>query len=214
LPTGATAFLQLKAIEALGRLRTPGCEKILRRIVEGKQVWRWSFPSELRIVAAQALEKIDPEWAQHFIPKSGLNAAELAIRPLDIEAASHATRQRRYARLRLDRPVSAETVNLKENCSVEISEMNLGGGIAISDQRLHPGTVVSLKMDTNSKPVRAQAIVRDANMQARAFEVIDMDLEERARLRKLLIQIGNILKAASPENRTRNRGRTILTPSS
>ncbi len=214
LPPGATAFLQLKAIEALGRLRTPGCEKLLRRIVEGKQVWRWTFPSELRIVAAQALEKIDPEWAKHFLPKSGLSVAELAIQPLDIEVNSNVMRQRRYARMRLDRPMSAETMNLKENCEIEIPEMNLGGGVAVGDQGLHPGTIVALRMNTDSKPVRAQAIVRDANMQARAFEVIDIDLEERARLRKLLVQIGSILQAASPDNRGRNRGRAILTPSS
>ncbi|MGB8849002.1 MAG: hypothetical protein WCC76_04750, partial [Candidatus Acidiferrales bacterium] len=214
LPQGATAFLQLKAIEALGRLRTPGCEKLLRRIVEGKQVWRWTFPSELRIVAAQALEKIDPEWAKHFLPKSGLSVAELAIQPLDIELNPTVMRQRRYARMRLDRPMSAETMNLKENCDIEIPEMNLGGGVAVSDQALHPGTVVALRMSADSKPVRAQAIVRDANMHARAFEVVDMDLEERARLRKLLVQIGSLLKAASADNRGRNRGRTILTPSS
>jgi hypothetical protein len=214
LPPGATAYLQLKAIEALGRLRTPGAEKLLRRIVEGKQVWRWTFPSELRIVAAQALEKIDPDWAKHFLPKSGLSVAELAIQPLDIEMNSTVMRQRRYARLRLERPMSGETMNLKENCEIEIPEMNLGGGVAVSDQALHPGTIVSLRMSADSKPVRAQAIVRDANMHARAFEVIDIDLEERARLRKLLVQIGSVLKAASSDNRGRNRGRTILAPSS
>ena len=214
LPPGATAFLQLKAIEALGRLRTPGAEKLLRRIVEGKQVWRWTFPSELRIVAAQALEKIDPDWAKHFLPKSGLSVAELAIQPLDIETNSTVMRQRRYARLHLERPMSGETMNLKENCEIEIPEMNLGGGVAVSDQALHPGTIVSLRMSADSKPVRAQAIVRDANMHARAFELIDIDLEERARLRKLLVQIGSVLKAASSDNRGRNRGRTILTPSS
>jgi hypothetical protein len=110
--------------------------------------------------------------------------------------------------------MSGETMNLKENCELEIPEMNLGGGVAVSDQALHPGTIVSLRMSADSKPVRAQAIVRDANMHARAFEVIDIDLEERARLRKLLVQIGSVLKAASSDNRGRNRGRTILTPSS
>jgi hypothetical protein len=213
LPPGTTAFLQLKAIEALGRLRTAEAEKLLRRIVEGKQVWRWTFPSELRVVAAQALEKINPDWARNFMPKSGLNPAEMAIQPLDAEASTLVTRQRRYQRMRLDHALSAETTNLKENCDIQIPELNLGGGVAISDQRLHPGTVVGIKMETQSKTVRAQAIVRDANMQARAFEVIDMDLEERARLRRLLAQIGSVLKAASPDSRSRSRGRTILTQS-
>ncbi|MGB9402355.1 MAG: hypothetical protein WCA98_02365 [Candidatus Acidiferrales bacterium] len=210
LPHGATAYLQLKAIEALGRLRTAGADRILRRIVEGKKVWSWTFPSELRIVAAQALEKIDPEWAKDFLPKSGLGVAELALQPLDIETNSNVIRQRRYPRLRLERPMNAVTMNLKENCTIEIPEMNLGGGVALSDQRLHPGTVVALRLNPNQKSLRAQAIVRDANTQARAFEVVDMDLEDRAKLRRLLVHIGSILKATSPDNRNRNRTRTLL----
>jgi hypothetical protein len=211
LPQGATAFLQLKAIEALGRLRTPAAETILRRIVEGKRVWSWTFPSELRIVAAQALERIDPDWAKNFLPKSGLGVAELALQPLDIDNSASVIRQRRYPRLKLERAVSAETINLKENYEFEIPEMNLGGGVALGDPRLHPGTVVSLKMNAGQKPLRAQAIVRDANTQARAFEVVDMDLDDRAKLRRLLIQIGNVLKSTSPQNRGRNRSRTLLT---
>jgi len=127
-----------------------------------------------------------------------------------LDSHSPCIRQRRYERLKLEHPVAATTLNLKENCQVEIPEMNLGGGVAVSDQRLHPGTVVALRMVTNNKPVKAQAIVRDANTQARAFEVVDMDLEERAKLRRLLVQIGNILKSASPSDRNRHRGRTLL----
>jgi hypothetical protein len=174
-------------------------------------VWSWTFPSELRIVAAQALERIDPDWAKDFLPKSGLGVAELALQPLDIENSASVIRQRRYPRLKLERSVSAETINLKENYEFEIPEMNLGGGVALGDPRLHPGTVVSLKLNAGQKALRAQAIVRDANTQARAFEVVDMDLEDRAKLRRLLIQIGNVLKSTSPQNRGRNRSRTLLT---
>jgi hypothetical protein len=211
LPPGTTAYLQLKAIEALGRLRTASAQKTLRRIVEGKQVWRWTFPTELRIVAAQALEKIDPDWAKNFLPKSGLSVAELAIQPLDIDANSSCIRQRRYPRMKLDHVLTGETMNLKDNCDVQIPEMNLGGGVSLSEQNLHPGTIVALRLNpANQKPVKAQAIVRDANTQARAFEVVDMDLEDRAKLRRLLVQIGKILTAASPEKRSRKRGRTIV----
>ncbi|HUJ82936.1 MAG TPA: hypothetical protein VLW83_13700, partial [Candidatus Acidoferrales bacterium] len=206
--------LQLKAIEALGRLRTSSAQKTLRRIVEGKQVWRWQFPAELRIVAAQALEKIDPDWAKDYLPKSGLSVAELAIQPLDIDANSNCIRQRRYPRMKLDHSLAGETMNLKENCEIQIPEMNLGGGVTLSEQSLHPGTIVALRLNpANQKPVKAQAIVRDANTQARAFEVVDMDLEDRAKLRRLLVQIGKILTAASPERRSRKRGRTIVTSS-
>ena len=106
--------------------------------------------------------------------------------------------------------MAAETLNLRENYEFQIPEMNLGGGVALGDPRLHPGTVVSLRLNSGQKPLRAQAIVRDANTQARAFEVVDMDLDDRAKLRRLLIQIGNILKSTSPQNRGRNRSRTLI----
>ena len=210
LPSGGTDYLRLKAIEALGRLRTTGAEVLLRKISEARKAFRWANPSELRVVAAQAMEKIDPEWVRSFIPKSGLSVAEFSIEPLDADPESSAIRQRRYPRLRLEHPVSATTTSLKDNCQLEIPEMTLGGGIAVCEQSLYPGSIVSLKMNTSAKSVKAQMIVRDANTQARAFEVVDMDLEERAKLRKLLVQLGNAQKQSTPKERSRRSQRTIL----
>jgi hypothetical protein len=210
LPRNSSNYLQLKAMEALGRLRTSGAEAVLRRIAEARKTFRWANPAELRIVAAQAMEKIDPNWVRNFLPQSGLSAAELSIEPLDADPSSSATRQRRYPRLRLERPVSGATTNLKENFRVEVPEMALGGGVAISEQNLHPGSVVEIKLNAGQKQVRAQTIIRDANTQARAFEVIDMDLDERGKLRKLLVQMGNALKESKPQDRNRRGPRTIF----
>jgi hypothetical protein len=214
LPKDGTDFLRLKAIEALGRLRTAGAEAVLRKIAEARKTFRWANPSELRVVAAQAMEKIDAEWVRSFLPRSGLSLAEYALEPLDADPNSSAIRQRRYPRLRLEHPMPATTTNLKENCHVEIPEMTLGGGIAVCEQSLHPGSIVGLKLTGTQKPVKAQTIVRDANTQARAFEVLDMDLEERAKLRKLLVQLGNVQKQSSPKERSRRGTRTIVPTSS
>jgi hypothetical protein len=211
LPKDATDYLRLKAIEALGRLRTTGAEAILRKIAEGRRAFRWASPSELRLVASQSMIKIDPEWVRHFVPKSGLSVAEFSIEPLDVDPESPAIRQRRYPRLRLEQHVNASTLNLKENCQVDIPELALGGGVAICEQSLHPGSIVTLRLATSQKPVKVQAIVRDANTQARAFEVVDMELEERAKLRKLLVQLGTALKASTSKERTRRTSRTIST---
>lgn len=209
IPKESTIYLQLKAMEALGRLRTAGASTVLRRIIEARKTWRWAYPAELRIVAAQALEKVDPEWLHDFMPKSGLSASELSIEPLDVDPSSSATRQRRYARLRLEQPVPGLTINLKENCRIEVPEMALSGGIALSEQSLHPGSVVDLKLTAGQKQVRAQTIIRDTNTQARAFEVIEMDLEERTKLRKLLVQLGYAPKEAKPQDRNRRGPRTL-----
>src|SRR5271154_6397387 len=212
LPKDATEYLQLKAIEALGRLRTAGAESILRKIAETRRAFRWASPSELRLVASQAMEKIDPEWVRDFVPRSGLSVAEFSIEPLDVDQESSAIRQRRYPRMRLERSVAATTTNLKENCRLDIPELTLGGGVAVCEQSLHPGSLVNLKLTTSTKSVKVIAIVRDANTQARAFEVVDMELEERSKLRKLLVSLGNVMKQTSPKARVRRGTRTLITP--
>jgi len=212
LPKGGTEYLQLKAIEALGRLRTAGAEAILRKIAETRRAFRWASPSELRLVASQAMEKIDPEWVRAFVPRSGLSVAEFSIEPLDVDKESSAIRQRRYPRLRLEHSVAATTTNLKENCRLDIPELTLGGGVAVCEQSLHPGSLVSLKLTTSTKSVKVLAIVRDANTQARAFEVVDMELEERSKLRKLLVSLGNVMRQTSPKARARRGTRTLITP--
>ncbi|HEY4878661.1 MAG TPA: hypothetical protein VIH97_06035 [Candidatus Acidoferrales bacterium] len=213
LPKDGTDYLRLKAIEALGRLRTPGAEAILRKIAEGRRAFRWASPGELRLVASQSMVKIDPEWVRAFVPRSGLSVAEFSIEPLDADPESPAIRQRRYPRLRLEQHVAATTTNLKENCLLDIPELALGGGVAICEQSLHPGSIVTLRLTTSQKPVKVQAIVRDANTQARAFEVVDMELEERAKLRKLLVQLGSVLKASTSKERARRAARTISSSS-
>lgn len=207
---GQSGYLRLKAIEALGRLRTMAAEATLRKIAEAKKAFRWAHPSELRLVAAQAMQKIDPDWVRAFVPRSGLSTAEFSIEPLDPDPNSSAIRQRRYPRLRLEYPVAASTIGLKENCQIEIPELTLGGGVAVCEQSLHPGSLVGLRMSAEQKNIRAQTIVRDANTQARAFELVDIELEDRAKLRKLLVQLGNTTKQATPNDRNRRSTRTIL----
>lgn len=208
-PKGGTEYLRLKAMEALGRLRSPHASALLRKVAESRKTWRWAYPSELRLVAAQALQKIDPDWANNFLAASDLSASEFSIEVLDTDPASSALRQRRYPRLRLDQPMWANTTNLRENFRVEIAEITLGGGVAICEQSLHPGSVVDLKLNAAQKGIRALTIVRDANTQARAFEVVDIDMEERAKLRKVLVQLRSALKESTPNERSRGH-RTIF----
>jgi hypothetical protein len=215
LPQGSTEYLQLKAVEALGRLRVRGSEGTLRRILETRQVWRWQYATEFRIVAAQALNKIDPEFMEDFFPRSGLSESDLLLEPLDPDPSSPAARQRRYLRLSLDSPITGVTTGLKENYPVEISEMNLAGGVAVSERGLHPGSIVALKLNTQGKTLKFRVVVRDANTQARTFEIVDAESDERTKLRRVLIQLGRPLSSALLDDRSRRKSRTILTgPSS
>jgi hypothetical protein len=173
-------------------------------------VWRWQYPTETRIAAAQALSRIDPAMAMEKVSASGLERKDLALEPTDPEGAASAIRQRRYARLKLARNVQAVTTNLRENFRLSIPELNLGGGIGSGERHLAPGSLLSLKISQGVRSIKAQAIVRGARPQAMAFEFVDMDLDDRNRLRKILLDVGGLPITAAVTNRTKRRGRIQL----
>jgi hypothetical protein len=188
LPAGAASYLRVKSLEALGRLRAPESINTLRRIVEAKKIFGWANPQELRIAAFQALAKMEPEWARSFLPESGIEAGELTLEPLEIPASSKFVRQRRHARIRLQKSVAAVSTNLKQNCRLEIKTASLAGGLATTNMHLAPGTKVQLRMQLGLRNVQATALMRDYRAQDMSFEIIDIGLEERGRLRKLLME--------------------------
>jgi hypothetical protein len=188
MPTDAAPYLRVKALEALGRLRAPESINTLRRIVEAKRIFGWANPQELRIAAFQAMAKMEPEWARKFLPESGIGAQELALEPLEVSASSKFVRQRRHARIRLQKSVAAVSTNLKQNCRLEIKTASLAGGLATTNMHLAPGTKVQLRMQLGMRNVQATALMRDYRAQDMSFEIIDMSLEERSRLRKLLME--------------------------
>jgi HEAT repeat protein len=203
-------FHRLKALEALGRLRASAASPTLQHIMDARQVWRWVYPTELRIAAAQALMRIDPTMALEKLNSSGLERRDLTLEPTDPEPNSSVMRQRRYARLKLSRNLLGVTTNLRENFRLSIPELNLGGGIGSGERHLAPGSLLSLKFALGVRNIKAQAIVRGARPQAMAFEFVDMDLEDRARLRKILLELGGIPQVAAVTNRSKRRGRVAL----
>jgi hypothetical protein len=203
-------FVRVKAVEALGRLRASASSPLLQHILETKQVWRWVYPNEMRITAAQALLRVDKSMAMGMVASSGIDRRELALEPADPEPNASVIRQRRYARLKLSRNLVAITTNLRENFRLSIPELNLGGGIGSGERHLAPGSLLSLKLTHGMRHIKAQALVRGARPQAMAFEFVDMDLEERYRLRKLLLELGGLPLLAQVTNRARRRGRVAI----
>jgi hypothetical protein len=186
LPAGAGQFLRVRATEALGRIHAPESIAALKRIVETKKVFGWGHPQELRIAALQALEKLDPVWAREFFSKSGLSKADLTLAPLEMAANCKFVRQRRHTRVRLQKPVVAFSINLSQNCRMEIRTVSLAGGLATIDRHLPPGTPVQLKLQLGLRHLQATALLRDYRGQGMSFEIVDMNLEERGKLRRLL----------------------------
>ena len=186
LPPAAGPFLRVRAAEALGRIHAPESVAALKRIVETKKVFTWAHPQELRIAALQALDKLDQKWAREFLPKSGLSKADLTLAPLEMAMNCKFVRQRRHTRVRLQKPVVAFSINLAQNCRMEIRTVSLAGGVATIDRHLPPGTPVQLKMQLGLRHLQATALLRDYRGQGISFEIVDMNLEERSKLRRLL----------------------------
>jgi hypothetical protein len=186
LPTGASAYLRVKAVEALGRIHAPESVSTLKRILEAKKIFGWAHPQELRIAAYQALEKLEPEWALAFLPRGGIEREDLALAPLTVLPVSKFVRQRRHTRVRLKKTIRAVCTNLKENCSMDIKTASLTGGVATLSRHLTPGTQVQLRLQVGMRNLQATALMRDSRAQDMSFEIVDMTLEERSKYRRML----------------------------
>ena len=189
LPQGSD-YLRVKAIEALGRMRAPAAAGHLRQFVEARKTFGWAHPDEIRMAAAQALVKLDPEWIQAFLPQSGLDAKVLAIAPLDPIPDRDFVRHRRYRRVRLPRNVPAVITSSRGKFSSAISVLSLDGGLLSGDIQIPVGTEATLKIPAGLRSINMQAVVRFVRSQQAGFELVGMGLEDRAKLRRLLVSLG------------------------
>jgi hypothetical protein len=198
LPQGPD-YLRVKAIEALGRMRAPAAAGQLRRFVEERKTFGWVYPDEIRMAAAQALVKLDPDWIQKFLPESGLDAKVFQLAPLDAIPERDFVRHRRYRRVRLPRNVPAVVTSAKGKYSSAISVLSLDGGLLSGELQLPVGTEATLKIPAGLRSISMQAVVRFVRSHQAGFEMVGMNLEDRAKLRRLLVSLGgNDVPAAGP----------------
>lgn len=199
LPEGPE-YLRVKAIEALGRMRAPVAAGHLRRFVEAKKTFGWVYPEEIRTAAAQALMKMDPEWMQAFLDKSGLDEKVLALAPLDPIADRDVVRHRRYRRIRLARNVPAVITSARGKYSSAISVLSLEGGLLSGDLQLAVGTEATLKIPAGLRSISMRAVVRFVRAHQAGFEMVGMNLEDRAKLRRLLVSLSDSSAPPVPDS--------------
>jgi len=184
---GRPPLLQLKAIEALGRLREPDAVPVLRNLFEAKRMFKWLHHRELRIAAAQALARIDPRFATKVVADSGLEPGELAIGPLDSAPACPWVRQRRYERILLKRSVPATISSSWGRSTISVRELSLGGGMGLKEDSLRVGSEAELDINLGMRHIRGHVLLRRTRANEVGFEFVSIDLESRYRLRHLLI---------------------------
>ncbi|MGH9581056.1 MAG: HEAT repeat domain-containing protein, partial [Terriglobales bacterium] len=180
-------YVRLKAIEALGRLREPQAAALLRQLVESKKMWGWEHAHELRLVAAQALSKLDPPWAKSRLAAAGLSPEELNLAPpLDPGPSVAWSRARRYPRLQLALSLPAVVTSGASKQNLAIKVLNLGGGLAKGEVPVGGGHSAVLEMRSGFRTIRAEVLVREARSEQLTYEVVQMNFDERAKLRRLL----------------------------
>jgi hypothetical protein len=185
-------FLQLKAIESLGRLKDADAVATLREILETKKTFGFVHHRELRIAAAQALAKTDQRYSSQVMSDSGLEPAELAIAPLDMAPACPWVRQRRYERLVLARTVYGVLGSSWGKSRIQIRELSLGGGMGTKEDNLRIGSEADLEISVGMRSkIRAHVLLRRARVNEVGFEIVSTDLESRYRLRRLLVDALN-----------------------
>jgi len=205
---GISGYVRLKAVEALGRLRASAAESSAANDIgsEAGLALAVSPPSFASLPRRLCCASIP--WSRwEKLPPPDRKGETWFWNRLIPKRTALCFRQRRYARLKLSRNLVLTTTNLRENFRLSVPELNLGGGIGAGERHLAPGTLVTLKLTQGVRTIKAQAIVRGARPQAMAFEFVDMDLEDRARLRKILLDLGGLPQASNVASRTRRRGR-------
>ena len=140
---------------------------------------------ELRVAAMQALQKINPDHAHALMPKSGLDVNELEIRPLEA-SDSNWVRQRRYQRVVPGKSIMATAITAKGNCPVALERISLGGGLATRTGRTQFGSEATLEMNLGPlRGLKSRVLIREAQAGV-MFEIADIGMDERSRLRKLI----------------------------
>jgi hypothetical protein len=191
-------FVQLKAIESLGRLRDTEALSLLREIVEAKKTFGWIHHRELRIAAAQSLSKTDPRYSSQILSDSGIEPADLAIAPLDTAPACPWVRQRRYERIVLSRTINASIGSSWGKSRILIRELSLGGGMGTKEDNLRIGSEADLEISLGMRSkIRAHVLLRRARVNEVGFEIVNTDLESRYRLRRVLVEAMN----RTPQNK-------------
>ncbi|MBZ5684333.1 MAG: hypothetical protein LAP86_04795 [Acidobacteriia bacterium] len=193
-----SSYVQLKAIESLGRLKDAEAVNTLREILEAKKTFGWVYHRELRIAAAQALSKTDPRYSAQVMHDSGLESAELAIAPLDLAPACPWVRQRRYERMVLAKTVTGTIGSSWGKSRIMIRELSLGGGMGTKEDNLRIGSEADLEISLGMRSkIRAHVLLRRARVNEVGFEIVNTDLESRYKLRRLLVEALN----SAPQNK-------------
>jgi hypothetical protein len=184
--TSASPFLQVRAIETLGRLRDVSCSTSLLKMFSARGLFGWNYPREVRIASAQALLRTGSSLIGPMLGRSDISRAEIDLAPLELNPTATWVRQRRYPRITPVQTLAANATLNNGRCKLEVTKLSLGGGLALTEKRIPTSTEITLDLPIGLKHCRSHVLVREVRGHEVSFEILDIKLEDRSRLRNLL----------------------------
>jgi hypothetical protein len=126
---------------------------------------------------------------QNYLPKSGLDAAALAMTALDPVGGKEFIRHRRYRRVQLPNTVPVTVTTRRGKATLDANVLSLEGGLLSGELQFSAGTHADMKISVGLRSINLQAVVRFVRSRQAGFETVGMNLEDRAKLRRLLLSV-------------------------
>ncbi len=169
-------FARIKAVEALGRMRTPEASEPLRAILARRNGLTHAEPAGLRAAAEEALALIEDR------PSSArLRAAYEALEKASLLFA----RPRRYLRIPLSSPFAAQ-IEGSASGPARVRTISLGGAFLESKQRLAVGDSIRIEIRAGLCRIEGTAVVRNVAPNGGGVEFVHMREEDREKLRRVV----------------------------
>jgi PilZ domain-containing protein len=169
-------FVRIKAIEALGRMRSYEAAELLRTLTEKREGLAYAEPAGLRAAAEDALALIEnhPSFKQ---------AAAAFGAPA--QSSSSYPNPRRYVRVPLESPLRAQIDGSSAGLA-RVKTISLGGAYLESPRKLTVGDSIKLEVRTGLRKINFTAVVRNIGQDGNGIEFVHMRDEDRERLRKFV----------------------------
>lgn len=169
-------FVRIKAIEALGRMRSNEAAELLRTLIEKRDGLAYAEPAGLRAAAVDALALIEnrPSF-QQAAAAFGAPAQSSSSYPIP----------RRYVRVPLESPLRAQIEGTPAGLA-RVKTISLGGAYLESPQKLTVGDSIKVEVRAGLRKINFTAVVRNIGQDGNGVEFVHMRDEDRERLRKFV----------------------------
>ena len=169
-------FVRIKAIEALGRMRSLEASELLHSLAEKRDGLTYAEPSGLRAAAEDAIALMEGG--------PSTNRVRAAFAAAGSSNGTYGV-ARRYARVPLESPLRAQIDGAQAGLA-RVKSISLGGAYLESPKKLAVGDSIQLEVRTGLRKIHFTAVVRNIGAEGNGVEFVHMKEEDREKLRKLV----------------------------